>query len=490
MQKLEERNTYTPTVIPHDCSNCGLSLNSPEGRGSVAGLKTSFNSSDAALTGFRDSGTELESICRKNSFPVYVLNKKGDPLMPCSPRKAKMLFKEGKAKVAGRSPFTIQLTTATGEANQDIILGVDSGYSHVGLSAVSSKQELFSAEVNLRGDIVKLNSERRQYRRSRRSRKTWYRKPRFLNRKKDSGWLAPSIQHKLDSSLKLIRKVKEILPIAKINVEVAAFDIQKIKDPEIEGEGYQNGVQKNFWNIREYVIHRDNHTCQSCKGSSKDPVLEVHHLDSRQTGGGRPDNLITLCSSCHKNYHKGKLGLKFKVTKGFKAQTFMNTVRWKLVNKLRNSGNSVSHTYGYITKSKRIKLGLAKSHSNDAFIIAGGNRHKRTSGYLIQQVRKCNRKLFKGSRSHIRNTAPRFVKGFQRFDKVLWKGIECFVSGRRKTGYFDIRMLTGEKLSDSAKYSQLKLLESAKTLLIERRMAFLPSLTERVSEPCFSYEKH
>ncbi|GAG63089.1 unnamed protein product, partial [marine sediment metagenome] len=165
-----------------------------------------------------------------------------------------------------RSPFTIQLTTATGEAKQDIALGVDCGYSHVGLSAVSRKKELFSAEVILRGDIVKLNSERRQYRRARRSR-LWHRQPRFDNRKKDKGWLAPSIQHKLDSYFKLIGKIKEILPIAKINVEVAAFDIAKIKNPDIEGEGYQNGVQKNFWNTREYVLFRDNHTCQACKGN-------------------------------------------------------------------------------------------------------------------------------------------------------------------------------------------------------------------------------
>jgi len=482
MQKLKERNTYTPTVIPHDCSNCGLPLNSPEGRDSVAGLKTSFNSSDAALTGFRSSGTELESICRKNSFVVYVLNQRGEPLMPCSPRKAKMLLKESKAKVVKRSLFTIQLTIATGEAKQDIALGVDCGYSHVGLSAVSRKQELFSAEVKLRDDIVKLNSERRQYRRSRRSRKTWYRKPRFLNRKKDSGWLAPSIQHKLDSSLKLTGKVKEILPIAKINVEVAAFDIQKIKDPEIEGEGYQNGVQKNFWNIREYVIFRDNHTCQICKGGSKDPVLEVHHLESGQTGGDIPDNLITLCNTCHRKVSKGKLELMVKKPEGFKAETFMNTVRWKLVNKLIELGNSVYYTYGYITKSKRIELGLAKSHSNDAFIIAGGNTQQKTGGYLIQQVRKCNRKLFKGSRGHIRNTAPRFVKGFQRFDKVLWKGIECFVFGRRKTGYFDIRMLNGHKLSSSAKAKDLKLLENFKTLLTEKRR-FLPDLKDGVSKP-------
>ncbi|GAG72561.1 unnamed protein product [marine sediment metagenome] len=404
MQKLKERNTYTPTVIPHDCSNCGLPLNSPEGRDSVAGLKTSFNSSDAALTGFRDSGTELESICYKNSFPVYVLNQRGKPLMPCSARKAKMLLKEGKAKVVKRSPFTIQLTIATGEAKQDIILGVDCGYSHVGLSAVSRKKELFSAEVILRGDIVKLNSERRQYRRARRSR-LWHRQPRFDNRKKDKGWLAPSIQHKLDSYFKLIGKIKEILPIAKINVEVAAFDIAKIKNPDIEGEGYQNGVQKNFWNTREYVLFRDNHTCQACKGKSKDPVLEVHHLESRKTGGDRSDNLIALCNTCHSKVSKGKFYLNVKIPKGFKAETFMNTVRWKLVNRLKELGNSVSHTYGYITKSKRIEIGLEKNHVNDAFVIAGGTTQERCSSFTVNQTRRNNRRLQtnrKGYRPSIR----------------------------------------------------------------------------------------
>jgi len=131
-------------------------------------------------------------------------------------------------------------------------------------------------------------------------------------------------------------------------------------------------------------------------------------------------------------------------------------------------GNVVTSTYGYITKNNRISLGLAKSHINDAFVIAGGTVQERTStSYSIQQVRKCNRKLFKGDRSHIKNTAERIVKGFQRFDKVLWRGIECFVFGRRKTGYFDLRKLEGTKVHASAKAKELVLLENAGTLLIE-----------------------
>ncbi|MHC1697551.1 MAG: RNA-guided endonuclease IscB [Geobacteraceae bacterium] len=425
---------------------------------SAVGMTSLYNNLDAAMT------------LKGENMQVYVLNHKGKPLMPCSPRKARLLLKESKAEVVKKTPFTIRWTVPTRSFTQKVTLGVDSGFTHVGLSAVSEKQELFAADVQLRTDIVKLNSERRQYRRSRRNRKTWHRKPRFLNRKKPEGWLAPSIQHKLDSHIKLIGKVEEILPVAKTIIEVAAFDIQKIKNPDIEGKDYQNGDQAGFWNVREYVLYRDGHTCRHCKGKSKDPVLEIHHLESRQTGGDRPGNLVTLCKTCHDRVSAGKLVLKVKPSNSFKAETFMSMVRWKMVNALRAADEIVSHTYGYITKSGRIALGLKKSHINDAFVIAGGESQKRLASMLaIHQVRKCNRKLFKGDRSHIRNTAPRFIHGFQRYDKVRWNDTEAFIFGRRTTGYFDLRLLDGTKVYSSAKSTALTLLESANTFLIERR---------------------
>ena len=475
MQQLEERNTYTPTDIPHVSGNCDLSLNREETL-SVAGLKTSSNNSDAALIATEHAKQNMSVSA------VYVLNMRGQPLMPTTPRKAQNLLKEDKAKVVKRTPFTIQLKYATGENKQPIILGVDSGFLNVGLSATTDKKEVYSAEVKLRTDMVKLNSERRQYRRARRSRKTWYRPPRFLNRKNPEGWLAPSIQNKLDSHIKLINKVKQLLPITTIAIEVAAFDIQKLKIPEISGTEYQNGVQKDSWNAREYVLHRDNHTCQACKGKSKDPILETHHIVSRQIGGDAPDNLLTLCETCHDKVTKGKLKLDIQLPTGFKPETFMSIVRWKLVNMLKDAGNVVIHTYGYITKFDRIALGLEKSHSTDAFVIAGGTFQKRSSlSFLIQQVRKCNRKLFKGDRSHIKNTAPRFILGFQRFDKVLWNNIECFVFGRRKTGYSELRKLDGTKIHASAKAKELTLIETSKTLLISNlRRSTLPHTLKSV----------
>ncbi len=325
---------------------------------------------------------------------VFVLNKRGQPLMPCSERKVRKLLESGKAKVVRRTPFAIQLTIATGETKQPVTLGIDSGYKHIGVSAITDNKELFSAEVELRTDIVDKLTEKRMYRRHRRSR-LWHRKPRFLNRgNKKNGWFAPSVQHKVDSHIKLINFISKLLPIVKVIVEVASFDIQKIKNPQISGKDYQNGEQTGFWNVREYVLHRDGHTCQICKGKSKDKILNVHHIKSRSNGGtDRPDNLITLCETCHKAYHKGNAELKVKPSKEFKAETFMSMVRWKIVNTLRDLGYMASHTYGYMTKSNRIANNLAKSHVTDAFVIAGGNNQQRTSMLIGSFTRRNNRSI-------------------------------------------------------------------------------------------------
>ena len=208
---------------------------------------------------------------------VYVINKHGKPLMPCKPRKARILLKQGKAKVINREPFTIQLLYGSSGYKQLISLGVDAGSKTIGLSATTDKEILFEAEVELRNDIVELLATRRQHRRNRRHRKTRYRKPRFRNRNKPKGWLAPSIQNKIESHLKAVRMAHKILPITHTIIEVASFDIQKIKNPDISGKEYQEGDQLGFWNTREYVLWRDKHQCQGRKGC-KNKVLNVHHI--------------------------------------------------------------------------------------------------------------------------------------------------------------------------------------------------------------------
>jgi hypothetical protein len=224
---------------------------------------------------------------------VYILNRHGQPLMPCQPRKARLLLKAGKAKVVKMVPFTLQLLYGSAGYKQEVSLGIDAGTQHIGVSATTKQRVLFEAEVQPRTDLQQLLATRRQFRHARRSRKTRYRKARFLNRKKPEGWLPPSVEHKVAAHLKIIRLVHTLLPVHKTTIEVAQFDVQKIKHPEIEGVGYQHGPQLGFWNTREYVLARDSHQCQWCKGQSKDPILNVHHIESRRTGGDSPDNLIT-----------------------------------------------------------------------------------------------------------------------------------------------------------------------------------------------------
>ena len=409
---------------------------------------------------------------------VYVLNKYGKPLMPCSARKARILLKQCKVFVKKKEPFTIQFKFGSSGYKQEITLGVDSGYKHIGLSASTNKQELYSSEVELRTDIVDLLSTRRELRKARRNRKTRYRKPRFDNRikSKKESWLAPSILHKINSHLKVIDNIVKILPVNIIIIETGQFDIQKLKNPNIQGKEYQEGEQLGFFNLREYILFRDNHTCQNCKGKSKDKVLQIHHIESRRTGGNSPDNLITLCKTCHEKYHKSEIKLKIKRGKSYKESTFMNIMKNRILTKLKEiySNIEIKNTFGYITKNTRIKLRLLKKHYIDAYCIARNVQAKKLTYYYFQkQVRKHNRQIHKltinkgGIRK--RNQSPFEVFGFRLFDKVKCKGEIGFIFGRRVSGSFDIRKLDGTKISAGISYKKLVLISKRKTYLTERR---------------------
>lgn len=410
---------------------------------------------------------------------VYVLDITGHPLMPTERYgKVRRLLNTNKARVIKRCPFTIQLMYESTTHTQHISLGVDTGSVHIGISATTETKVLYEADVELRNDIVKLLSTRREQRRSRRNRKTRYRKARFDNRRRFEGWLAPSVQNKIDTHLRVINDVYKILPISKIVVEVASFDIQKIKNPDISGEGYQQGEQLNFWNVREYVLFRDGHICQCCRGKSKDKVLNVHHIESRKTGGDAPNNLITLCETCHKGYHKGTISLPKTIHRGmsFKDATFMNVIRWILYDKLKTIYPDIKSTYGYITKNTRIENGLPKDHYIDARCISGNPLAEPLEYIYYQRKVRChNRQIHKykinqgGVRK--RNQAEYMVKGFRLFDKVGFNGEEYFVFGRRTSGFFDIRNLQGDKVNKgSISYKKLKYLYTPNSYLTERRI--------------------
>ena len=408
---------------------------------------------------------------------VYVISKQGTPLMPTERfGKVRRMLKNSLAHVVRRIPFTIQLDYDTTEFTQPITLGIDAGSKHIGVSATTTEKELYAADVELRNDIVDKLSTRREQRRTRRSRLR-HRKPRFDNRvsSKNKGWLAPSVENKVHTHMSVVKNVCKILPVSNIVLETASFDMQKIKRPDIQGEEYQQGKQLGFWNVREYVLWRDGHVCQHCHGKSKDPVLNVHHLESRKTGGDAPSNLITLCETCHKAYHRGKFELKIKRGKPLRDAAFMGIMRWAFYKRLKKEHPNVSMTFGYITKNTRITNNLPKEHYVDARCISGHPKAKPMGYYFYQKKVRCqNRQIhkvnfLKGGRKKL-NQAPFLVRGFRLFDLVSYEGILYYVFGRRVSGYFDIRKLDGTKANNgSVSYKKLKLINTQKTILTERR---------------------
>jgi len=405
---------------------------------------------------------------------VYVLNKDGEQLMPTERLgRVHRLLKEHKAIIVNYQPFTIKLTYECPNKVQEVSLGVDAGSKHVGFSATTKTKVLFEAQLELRDDIVKKLATRREFRKTRRNRKTRYRKTRFLNRikSKKSNWLAPSVKHKVWAHLWNIGRIKRILPISRITIEVAQFDTQLLKTiehgkPRPQGTDYQKGEQLGFWNVREYVLFRDGHKCQCCKGKSNDTILNVHHIESRKTGGDAPNNLVTLCETCHRKYHKGdiKLPATIKRDASYKDATFMGVIR-KEVHRISSVVNNtlscpISVTYGYITKNTRIRCGLPKEHTIDARCISG-NPMAKSNGvtYLVKPLRRHNRQLHKASilKCGIRknNQASKEVFGFRLMDTVKYNGQVCYVNGRRTSGYFSLVDINGKVLTNSVSYKKL-----------------------------------
>ena len=416
---------------------------------------------------------------------VYVLDIDGQPLMPTARHgKVRRLLNSHLAKVVKRCPFTIQLLYQSTKETQPVSLGVDAGSKHIGLAATTEKNVVYQEELAPRNDVVKLLSARRALRRSRRNRKTRYRKSRFNNRvhSKHKGWLAPSVEVKIQEHITAIKRICQILPISEIHVETAEFDFQRLKameegNPLPAGTDYQLGEQYNFYNTRQYVLHRDGYTCQCCGAHDNNVRLHVHHIESRQTGGNAPNDLITLCEHCHKALHEGKLKLPKGKKRGrsYRDAAFMGIMRKTLLERLRKEADApVTGTYGYITKYWREKAGLEKSHINDAICIS---RHPYAKPldtyYLTKAVRHHNRQIHKAKLSkggiRNRNQAPYLVKGFRLFDKVLYQGKECFIFGRRVSGRMDVRLLDGTRINASVGYRNLKLLELRKAYLTERR---------------------
>lgn len=425
---------------------------------------------------------------------VYVIAKDYSPLMPTENHaKVRVLLKQGRAKVVRRTPFTIRLLYDTEHGAQETVHGVDTGSAHIGSSVYANGKIVYASQIEVRNDIKDLMDARRKYRRTRRTRKTRYRQPRFLNRGNSTrlNRFSPTMQSKLSAHEREIKYVAKILPVSKLILETGTFDPHLLKNPELANSiyrrwGYQQGTNYGYPNTKAYVLARDNYTCQHCKGKHKDSKLEVHHIVYRSNGGSDNEkNLITLCHTCHKALHDGKLK-KFKIKGIVKGKllhaTQMNVIRSQLLKKHPEA----IETFGYVTKTNRELLNMPKDHYIDACVIASEGRAFSLGKDVQLIVKKCQARhdyqKTKGVRSeqHL-NTGK--ICGFKKFDKVRYFGKEYFIKGRMSVGYAILMDIFGDKADFSKmpkgyktpKLANCKRLEARKSWMITTE-AVTPSI--------------
>ncbi len=428
---------------------------------------------------------------------VFVINQHRERLMPCSPRKARKLLKEGKAKIISRLPFSIQLLYGSSGYKQPTDLAVDLGSIHQGIGVTSETRVLIQGEIELRDDVSDNITSRQTLRRSRRNRKTRYRRSKFRHQTKrvyDSkkkkhkwkkvkvpftsphpvGWLPPSLQSRMDHIFWWIDKLMGLLPNPTLHLEVGKFDVQKMMNPAIQGIEYQQGEAYGYYHTRYFVFARDKYTCQVCH-KKKDKILHTHHLVYRSNGGSdRADNLITVCTECHTSANHKEGGVlwewmqKKKKTKRYKEPPFMNSMRIRVFQKYPDA----AITYGNITTPNRKALGLEKSHANDAVTATGIAQitKQADSEFLIRQFRKKKRSLHEAtarkgrkeknreSKRNEKNTKQ--VGDFYLNDRVIAMGQVGYITGFSGGSMAYVKDVHGEYIGDPEKsYQKVNLTE-------------------------------
>ncbi len=418
---------------------------------------------------------------------VFVLDTRKQPLMPCSEKRARLLLNRGRAVVVRAYPFTIRLKDRIGGSTQPLRLKLDPGSKITGIAVVREQGQtqhvLTLMELGHRGrKISKSLDQRRSFRRRRRS-QLRYRAPRFLNRTKPKGWLAPSLQHRVDTTRSLVNRLRSLAPISGISQELVRFDMQKMENPEISGVEYQQGTLLGY-EIREYLLEKWGRECAYC--AQTDTPLQIEHIDPKANGGSnRISNLTLACYPCNQEKDRQSLDQFFSTSKRLKnhqprkdrilAQckkplrdaTAVNATRWALFQTLKETGLPVEVSSGGRTRFNRNQLSIPKTHALDAACV--GNVEQITGWEIPTLAIKANGR---GSYQRTRLTKYGFprgylmrqkqIQGFQTGDMVraivpkgkkegAWLGRVAV----RKTGSFNIQTLSGAIQGISYKHCTL-----------------------------------
>lgn len=394
---------------------------------------------------------------------VFVVDRHKKPLMPCSEKRARKLLARGRARVHRLMPFSIRLVdrTVNESALQPVKIKLDPGSQTTGIAVVRESETVDDAtgeihttvhvlnllELHHRGQQISASlTARRQMRRRRRG-NLRYRKPRFLNRgNKNTGWISPSLQHRVDTVSAWVNRFQRLAPITGMAQELVRFDLQQMENPEISGIEYQQGTLAGY-ETREYLLNKWNRECAYC--GAKNAPLQIEHITPKAKGGSnRISNLTLACTDC--NQRKGSQEISVFLVKDpmrlariqaqakrpLKDAAAVNTTRWALFNTLKNTGVPVTMWSGGRTKFNRAQLHIPKTHALDAACV--GN---------IDAIRDWNKPTLaikatgRGSYQRTRLNAYGFprgyltrqkrIKGFQTGDMV-----KAEVTKGKKTGSY------------------------------------------------------
>jgi 5-methylcytosine-specific restriction endonuclease McrA len=463
---------------------------------------------------------------------INVVSRSGKPLAPTRrPGRVRRLLKEGRARILCYEPFTIQLLYETTEyVPVEATVGVDPGATVTSAAAEHHRPDsdaceiAYAKEILMRTDVSAQVGRRAAARRSRRNRKTRHRKPRFHNRpksrcsicgknrtpklwkkvKRKNGnsckWVStgrasvcrkclherkgekgehdaeivlnPTLRNRTETVVREVEKLLKVMPVRKVRVEMAAFDTQKMANPEIQGAEYQHGTLFGY-EVKEYLLLRYGRRCVYCKGRSGDPVLEVDHVIPKRRGGSdRVSNLVIACRTC--NLDKGsrtageygfpeveKEAARFRA---FRHSALAQSYKWALWRELselcRRYGAELEATFGYRTKARRLELGLPKAQVVDAMVIAArGRGFSLPAEYLVERRLKARLPFHRFSnenkkgRTCVRTPADRDVFGFRLWDRVSFAGESGeravgYITGLRERGQFEVSDLEGRVLAE------------------------------------------
>lgn len=406
--------------------------------------------------------------------------------MPCSEKRARLLLARGRARIHRLTPFTIRLVNRTVEQSvlQPVRIKLDPGSRTTGIALVRDGETgrtahvLFLAELHHRGQVIRdALTQRRAFRRRRRTANLRYRAKRFYNRTRPEGWIAPSLRHRIETTVSWVNRLRRWTPVAAISQELVRFDTQKLQNPEISGVEYQKGTLFGL-EVREYLLEKWNRACAYC--GARNVPLEIEHIQPRSRGGSdRVSNLTLACDRCNKR--KGNKSIeeflahaperlariKAQAKTPLKDAAVLNSTRWALYNALRSIGIPVEIGTGGRTKWNRRRLSIPKGHALDASCVG-----------VVEVVEGWHRPVLvikaSGHGSYQRTRLDRFgfprgclirqkrVQGFQIGDLVkaaISKGIKAGIYvGRvavRASGSFNVQTAHGVVEGISYRYCRL-----------------------------------